>query len=115
MLEKVAKAHLRNIRVSPRKLNLVAQSIRGLPVSKALASLSMCRKRVAKDVHKLVFSAVANAEFNHGMDVDLLYVDESYVGSALKLRRFQARGRGKSGVIEKPFSHISVVLKQREA
>ncbi len=110
-----AKAVLRNIRVSPRKLNLLAAAIRGMKAEKALTYLAFSRKRVAKDVYKTLNSAVANAEFNNGMDVDALYVKEAFVGSGMKLRRFQARGRGKASGIEKPFAHLSIIVEERGA
>lgn len=113
MMTESAKAVLKNIRVSPRKLNLLAAAIRGMDADKALTYLSFSRKRVSNEVYKTLNSAVANAENNHGMDVDLLYVAEAYVGSAMKLRRFHARGRGKSSAIEKPFAHLSIVVKEK--
>jgi large subunit ribosomal protein L22 len=113
MNQSSAKAVLKNIRVSPRKLNLVAAAIRGMDASNALTYLSFSQKRIAHEVKKTLMSAVANAENNHDMDVDRLFVSEAYVGSALKLRRFMARGRGKSSAIEKPFAHLSIVVQQR--
>jgi large subunit ribosomal protein L22 len=112
---KAAKAVLSNIRVSPRKLNLVAASIRGMAVDKALTYLTFSRKRVALEVRKTLASAVANAENNHNLDVDMLYVSHAYVGNGMKLRRFMARGRGKSSAIEKPFAHLSIVVEERGA
>lgn len=111
--QKSAHAELRNIRVSPRKLNLVAQSIRGVKVDKAMNSLRFSQKRVANDVLKALRSAVANAETNHGLDVDNLYVDEAFVGKGLCMRRFQARGRSKSGIINKFFSHIKIIVTEK--
>jgi large subunit ribosomal protein L22 len=108
-----AKAVARNLKVSPQKLNLVAQMIRGKKVDTALADLEFSRKRIAKDVRKCVMSAVANAENNHGLDVNELVVAEAYVGKNLVLRRFHARGRGRSGKIMKPFAQITVVVKTR--
>lgn len=108
-----AKAVLSNIRVSPRKLNLLAAAIRGMNVQEAMTYLSFSRKRVAKEVYKTLNSAVANAEFNHGLDVDYLYVAHAYVGCGMKLRRFQARGRGKASSIEKPFAHLSIEVAER--
>jgi large subunit ribosomal protein L22 len=109
----VAKAELNNIRVSPRKLNLVAAAIRGMKVDQALTYLAFSRKRIAVDVRKALASAVANAENNHGLDVDLLVVSHAYVGPAMKLKRFHARGRGKASSIEKPFSHLSIVVEEK--
>jgi large subunit ribosomal protein L22 len=109
-----ARAIARSLRVSPRKLNLLAGMIRGKKVSQAIADLEFSRKRIAHDVKKCVMSAVANAENNHGLDVDELVVAEAYVGKNLIMRRFHARGRGRSAGIEKPFSQITVVVRQEE-
>ena len=108
-----AKAVARNLRVSPQKLNLVAQMIRGKKVDSALADLEFSRKRIAKDVRKCVMSAVANAENNHGLDVNDLVVSQAYVGKNLVIRRFHARGRGRMNKVEKPFAQLTVVLKQQ--
>ena len=106
----------RNIRVSPRKLNLVAQQIRGKKVERALNELSFSEKRIARDVKKVLQSAVANAENNHDLDVDDLVVREASVGKNLVMKRFHARARGNSGGIEKFFSQITIVVEeQREA
>ncbi|HEX7074388.1 MAG TPA: 50S ribosomal protein L22 [Hyphomicrobiaceae bacterium] len=107
-----AKAVARNLRVSPQKLNLVAGLIRGKKVNAALADLEFSRKRIATDVRKCVMSAVANAENNHGLDVDDLIVAEAYVGKNLVMKRFHARGRGRSARILKPFSQITVVVRE---
>ena len=107
-----AKAITRNLRVSPQKLNLVAQMIRGKKVDKALAELEFSRKRIADDVRKCVMSAVANAENNHGLDVNDLIVSEAWVGKNLIMKRFHARGRGRSGKIMKPFAQITVVVRE---
>jgi large subunit ribosomal protein L22 len=112
LAETEAKAVARSLRVSPRKLNLVAGLIRGKKVSQALADLEFSRKRVAGDVRKCVMSAVANAENNHGLDVDDLVVAEAYVGKNLVLKRFHARGRGRSAKILKPFSQLTVVVRE---
>jgi large subunit ribosomal protein L22 len=104
----------RMIRTSSRKLNLVAQSIRGLAVSRALAQLAFSKRRVAKDVKKVLDSAVANAENNHQLDVDTLVVAEAHVGKALAMRRFTARGRGRAASIVKEFSNITIVVRSRE-
>ena len=109
-----AKAVTRNLRISPQKLNLVAGLIRGKKVETALADLEFSRKRIAQDVRKTVMSAVANAENNHGLDVNELVVSEAYVGKNLTLKRFQARGRGRAGSIIKPFAQITVVVRQVE-
>ncbi len=110
-----AKAIARMLRVSPQKLNLVAQLIRGKKVATALADLQFSRKRIAKEVQKCLESAVANAENNHDLDVDDLIVAEAHVGKGLVLKRFHARGRGRSGQILKPFSHLTIVVRQVEA
>ena len=112
--ESEAQAVVRNLRVSPRKLNLLAQLIRGKKVDVALAELEFSRKRIAGDVRKCVMSAVANAENNHGLDVNELVVAEAYVGKNLVMKRFHARGRGRSGKIVKPFSQITVVVREVE-
>jgi large subunit ribosomal protein L22 len=110
-----AKAVARMLRVSPQKLNLVAQLIRGKKVSTALADLQFSRKRIAKDVRKCLESAVANAENNHDLDVDDLVVAEAHVGKALVLKRFAPRGRGRIGRILKPFSNLTIVVRQVES
>jgi large subunit ribosomal protein L22 len=110
-----AKAIARMLRISPQKLNLVAQLIRGKKVATALADLTFSRKRIAKDVKKCLESAIANAENNHDLDVDELVVAEAHVGKALVMKRFHPRGRGRSGAIMKPFSHLTIVVRQVEA
>ncbi len=110
-----AKAIARMLRISPQKLNLVAQLIRGKKVAKALADLQFSRKRIAKDVQKCLESAIANAENNHDLDVDDLIVAEAHVGKALVIKRFTPRGRGRSARIFKPFSHLTIVVRQVEA
>ena len=115
LAENEARAVVRNLRVSPQKLNLVAQLIRGKKVDVALADLQFSRKRIAQDVRKCVMSAVANAENNHSLDVNDLVVAQAYVGKNLVMRRFHARGRGKMSPIEKPFSQLTVVVKEVRA
>ena len=110
-----AKAVSKMLRVSPQKLNLVAQSIRGKKVASALADLEFSRKRIAKDVRKCLESAIANAENNHDLDVDDLVVAEAHVGKALVIKRFSPRGRGRVGKILKPFSHLTIVVREVEA
>ena len=110
-----AKAIAKMLRVSPQKLNLVAQLIRGKKVASALADLQFSRKRIAVDVKKCLESAVANAENNHDLDVDDLVVAEAYVGKAIVMKRFHARGRGRAGGILKPFSNLTIVVRQVEA
>ncbi len=109
-----AKAVSRSLRVSPQKLNLVAALIRGKKVEQALADLEFSRKRIAQDVKKCVMSAVANAENNHQLDVNQLVVSEAYVGKNLVLKRFHARGRGRASTVFKPFSQITVIVKEVE-
>jgi large subunit ribosomal protein L22 len=103
----------RGLRTSPRKLNLVAGLIRGLPASKALAQLTFSRRRIAGEVKKVLESAIANAENNHDLDVDRLVVSEASVGKALVLKRFRARARGRMGRIRKAYSHLRVVVRER--
>ena len=112
--ESEAKAVTRMLRVSPQKLNLVAQMIRGKKAASALADLEFSRKRIARDVRKCLESAIANAENNHDLDVDDLVVAEASVGKALVIKRFAARGRGRVGRIFKPFSHLTIVVREVE-
>ena len=107
-----AQAVARSLRVSPQKLNLVAQLIRGKKVEKALADLTFSHKRIAKDVRKTLQSAIANAENNHNLDVDQLIVAEAYVGKNLVMKRFHPRARGRMGKIQKPFSQLTVVVRE---
>ena len=110
-----AKAVARMLRVSPQKLNLLAQLIRGKKVAAALADLEFSRKRIARDVRKCLQSAIANAENNHDLDVDDLVVAEAHVGKALVIKRFTPRGRGRMGRIFKPFANLTIVVRQVEA
>lgn len=107
-----AMAISKNLRISPQKLNLVAGMIRGKKVEKAMADLEFSRKRIAVDVRKCVMSAVANAENNHNLDVNELVVAEAHVGRNIVMRRFHARGRGRAAVVEKPFSQITVIVRE---
>jgi large subunit ribosomal protein L22 len=109
-----ARAVLRSLRVSPRKLNLLAQSIRGLHVEDALAELAFSRKRIARDVYKCLWSAQANAEENHQLDIDSLIVAQAHVGKNLVLKRMSPRARGRGARIEKPFSQITIVVREVE-
>lgn len=109
-----AKAVLRMVRTSPQKLNLVAQQIRGKKVEKALAELSFSPKRIAGSVKKTLESAIANAENNHNLDTDALVVAEAYVGNSLVMKRFRVRGRGRSAKVMKPFSHLTIVVREVE-
>lgn len=112
--ENEAKALLRNLRVSPQKLNEVATMIRGMTASKALAALSFSRRRIAGDVKKTLQSAISNAENNHSLDVDRLIVREAYVGKGLVMKRFHARARGRGARILKPYSHLTIVVAEKE-
>jgi large subunit ribosomal protein L22 len=107
-----AKAVARMLRVSPQKLNLLAQLIRGKKVATALADLEFSRKRIARDVRKCLESAIANAENNHDLDVDELVVAQAHVGKALVLKRFHPRGRGRMGRIFKPFANLTIVVRE---
>jgi large subunit ribosomal protein L22 len=107
-----AKAIARMLRVSPQKLNLVAQLIRGKKVATALADLEFSRKRIARDVRKCLESAIANAENNHDLDVDELVVAEAHVGKAIVIKRFHPRGRGRMGRIFKPFANLTIVVRE---
>ena len=108
-----AAASMRGLRTSPRKLNLVARTIRGKAASSALAELTFSRRRIARDVKKVLQAAIANAENNHQLDVDRLFVKEATVGRAFVLKRFHTRGRGRSARVEKMFSHLMVVVRER--
>ena len=108
-----ARSVVRNLRVSPQKLNLVATMIRGLDVNKAIAALSFSRRRIADDVKKALQSAIANAENNHSLDVDRLFVKEAHVGKGLVMKRFRARAKGRGARILKPFSHLTIVVSER--
>lgn len=114
LAENEARAVNKMIRISPQKLNLVAQLIRGKKVNRALADLEFSRKRIAIDVRKTLESAIANAENNHDLDVDDLIVAEAFVGKNLVLKRGRPRGRGRYGHIMKPFSQITIVVRQVE-
>ncbi len=109
-----AQAVLRMVRTSPRKLNLVAQLIRGKKVAIALADLEFSQKRIAGQVRKTLQSAIANAENNHQLDVDNLVVAEAHVGKALVMKRFNPRARGRVAGIQKPFSNLTVVVREVE-
>src|SRR6202521_1420085 len=113
--EQEAKAVTRTLRVSPQKLNLLAQLIRGKKVQSALADLEFSRKRLAGDVRKCLESAIANAENNHDLDVDDLVVVEAHVGKSLVIKRHESRGRGRMGAITKPFAHLTIVVREVEA
>ena len=108
-----AQAILSNIRVSPRKLNLVAGLIRNLPAQQAVATLTFSKRRIAQQVKKVLESAIANAENNHQLDVDRLVVSRAEVGRSMVMRRFHARGRGRAARVEKWFSHLKIVVAER--
>lgn len=102
------------LRISSQKLNLVAQSIRGLAVEKAIAELTFSKKRIAGDVKKVLQSAIANAENNHNLDIDKLYVKEAYIGKNITMKRWRPRSKGRAFKILKPFSNITIIVKERE-
>lgn len=102
------------LRVSPQKLNLVAALIRGKKAEKAVTDLAFSRRRIASDVKKVLESAIANAENNHGLDVDQLWVKEAFVGKGLVMKRWKARARGRVGRVKKPFSKLTVIVEERE-
>jgi len=105
---------VRGIRISPRKLNLVAELIRGKDAARALNELQFSKRRVARDVRKALQAAIANAENNHQLDVDRLYVAEATVGKSLVMRRFRPKSKGRAGPIVKPFSRLTIVVRERE-
>ena len=112
--DKEALAICHSIRTSPRKLNLVAQTIRGMSASKAVAELSFSKKRIAKVALTVLQSAIANAENNHQLNIDKLFVKAAYVGKGLVMKRMNARGRGRGARILKPFSNMTIVVAERE-
>ena len=109
-----AKALVRNLRTSPRKLNLVATSIRGMAAEAALAELTFSNRRISDEVKKCLQAAIANAENNHQLDVDRLYVSEATVGKSFVMKRFRPRARGRAGKILKPWSRLTIVVRERE-
>lgn len=113
LAETEAQALVSNLRVSPRKLNLVAALIRNKPASQAVATLTFSKRRIAQDVKKALQSAIANAENNHQLDVDQLVVTRAEVGRSVVMKRFHARGRGRASQIEKWFSHLKIVVAER--
>ena len=110
-----ARAYGKYLRTSPQKLNLVAQTIRGKNAGRALIDLEFSKRRIAQDVRKLLQSAIANAENNHGLDVDQLVVSEAVVGKTMMLKRFRARARGRGARIEKKVANLTIVVKEQEA
>jgi large subunit ribosomal protein L22 len=115
LAETEAQAVLSNLRISPRKLNLVAGLIRNKPASQAVATLTFSKRRIAHSVRKTLESAIANAENNHQLDVDQLVVTRAEVGKSMVMKRFMARGRGRSSRIEKWFAHLKIVVAERQA
>jgi large subunit ribosomal protein L22 len=113
LAENEAQAIVSNLRVSPRKLNLVAAMIRNLPAQNAVATLTFSKRRIAQQVKKTLESAIANAENNHQLDVDRLIVTRAEVGRSVVMRRFHARGRGRAARVEKWFSHLKIVVAER--
>ena len=107
-----ARAYAKAIRTSPQKLNLVAQSIRGKTAEAALAQLSFSTRRVAKDVKRVLESAIANAENNHQLDIDSLVIAEAFVGKGLTMKRWRPRARGRVGRIVKPFSNFTIIVRE---
>ncbi len=114
LAENEAKAVAKPIRVSPQKLNLVAETIRGKDVNTALAELTFSKRRIAREVKKVLQAAIANAENNHQLDVDRLFVAEVYVGKSMVMKRWRPRARGRMGRIIKPFSRLTVIVRERE-
>ncbi len=108
-----AKVVLKNLRISPQKLNLVLQMIRREKADKAISILQFSKKRISKDVEKALRSVIANAENNHSLDIDKLYIKEAFVGKSIVMKRFRARARGRGARIIKPFSHLTIVLIER--
>ena len=106
------KAINRNVRSSPRKINILLKNIRGKKVDVAVRDLSFARQRIAFDIKKTVQSAIANAENNHQYDIDNLYITEAYVGKSLVLKRFRARAKGRASGIKKPYSNITIILSE---
>ena len=114
LAENEALAYAKNLRTSPQKLNLVAETIRGKTCEAALAELQFSRRRISGEVKKLLESAIANAENNHQLDVDRLFVAEATVGKGIVMKRWRARARGRVGRIQKPFSNMRLVVRERE-
>ncbi len=112
--ENEAKVVLKNLRTSPQKLNLVLQMIRRKKADKAISILQFSRKRISKDVEKALRSVISNAENNHSLDIDRLYVKEAFVGKGIVMKRFRARARGRGSRILKPFAHLTIILSEDE-
>ena len=112
--ENIVKAINKNVRSSPRKINLILKSITGMGVNEAGKNLNFARKRIAHDIKKTVQSAVANAENNYQYDIDKLYIKEAYVGKAIVLKRFRARAKGRASPIKKPYSNVTIILSENK-
>ncbi len=110
--ENEAKVVLKNLRISPQKLNLVLQMIRGIKADTAVSKLQFSKKRISKDVEKALKSVISNAENNHSLDIDKLYVKEAFVGKGIVMKRFHARARGRGARILKPFSHLTIIVSE---
>jgi len=110
--ENIVKAINKNVKSSPRKVNLILKSITGMGVNEAVKNLNFARKRIAHDIKKTVQSAVANAENNYQYDIDKLYIKEAYVGKAIVLKRFRARAKGRASPIKKPYSNVTIILSE---
>jgi len=110
--ENIVKAVNKNVKSSPRKVNLILKSITGMGVSEAVKNLTFARKRIAHDIKKTVQSAVANAENNYQYDIDKLYIKEAYAGKAIVLKRFRARAKGRASPIKKPYSNVTIILSE---
>jgi large subunit ribosomal protein L22 len=110
--ENIVKAINKNVKSSPRKINLILKSITGMGVNEAVKNLTFARKRIAHDIKKTVQSAVANAENNYQYDIDKLYIKEAYVGKAIVLKRFRARAKGRASPIKKPYSNVTIILSE---
>tara|TARA_Y100000590_G_scaffold303351_1_gene342063 strand:+ start:173 stop:562 length:390 start_codon:yes stop_codon:yes gene_type:complete len=111
--EKIAKAINKNVRSSPRKVNLILKHIKGKMASIAIRDLSFARKRIAHEVKKTVQSAIANAENNYQFDIDNLFIKEAYVGKAIVMKRFRARAKGRASAIKKPYSNVTIILSEK--
>ena len=112
--ENIVKAINKNVKSSPRKINLILKSITGMGVNEAVKNLTFARKRIAHDIKKTVQSAVANAENNYQYDIDKLYIKEAYVGKAIVLKRFRARAKGRASPIKKPYSNVTIILSENK-
>jgi len=110
--ENIVKAINKNVKSSPRKVNLILKSITGMGVNEAVKNLTFARKRIAHDIKKTVQSAIANAENNYQYDIDKLYIKEAYAGKSIVLKRFRARAKGRASPIKKPYSNVTIILSE---